>query len=167
MYAIRSYYAIGSAIDPLDLEPERLVLEHRRPAIGEQPLHHPLGAVLILDHGDAVRAGRQDAQRQHPLHGVDDGVITSYSIHYTKLYETTLITALAALALAACSPAPDETATPDSVLVQVVPPGGAELRRVFTGEVVPRHASELGFRVGGKMIERHVDVGDTVHAGQA
>lgn len=80
--------------------------------------------------------------------------------------KTTLIIVMSASVLAACSAAPDETATPDSVLVQVVPPGGAELRRVFTGEVVPRHASELGFRVGGKMIERHVDVGDTVHAGQ-
>ncbi len=36
----------------------------------------------------------------------------------------------------------------------------------FAGEVRPRYEIRLGFRVGGKMIERLVDVGATVRAGQ-
>jgi RND family efflux transporter MFP subunit len=82
------------------------------------------------------------------------------------MYRTTVIVALSAVLLTACSQETAETAVPESVLVQVVPPGGAELRRVFTGDVVPRHASALGFRVGGKMVERLVEVGDAVRAGQ-
>ena len=37
---------------------------------------------------------------------------------------------------------------------------------VFAGEVKPRHEAELGFRIGGKLIERRADVGATVKSGQ-
>ncbi len=36
----------------------------------------------------------------------------------------------------------------------------------FTGTVRPRHAATLGFRIGGKLVERLVEVGDDVRAGQ-
>ncbi|WP_081687924.1 efflux RND transporter periplasmic adaptor subunit [Rhizobium mesoamericanum] len=42
-----------------------------------------------------------------------------------------------------------------------------EGRRSFTGVVVARVQSDLGFRVNGKVIERLVDVGQTVSRGQA
>ena len=37
---------------------------------------------------------------------------------------------------------------------------------VFAGEVKPRHEADLGFRIGGKVIARSVDVGARVHRGQ-
>lgn len=36
----------------------------------------------------------------------------------------------------------------------------------FAGEVTARHETELSFRVPGKLIERHVEVGSLVHKGQ-
>ena len=38
---------------------------------------------------------------------------------------------------------------------------------VFAGEVKPRHEIDLGFRIGGKVISRSVDVGARVSRGQA
>ena len=73
---------------------------------------------------------------------------------------------VAALALAACSQETPPPAPPAPVLVQSVGQGAGERLRVFSGEVVPRHASDLGFRVGGKLVERKVDVGDVVKRGQ-
>jgi RND family efflux transporter MFP subunit len=37
---------------------------------------------------------------------------------------------------------------------------------VFAGEVKPRHETDLAFRIGGKIVERRVDVGATVRKGQ-
>jgi RND family efflux transporter MFP subunit len=37
---------------------------------------------------------------------------------------------------------------------------------VFAGEVKPRHETDLAFRIGGKIVERRVDVGATVKKGQ-
>src|SRR6478752_3598986 len=36
----------------------------------------------------------------------------------------------------------------------------------YAGEVRAREESQLGFRVGGKLVRRLVDVGDRVHAGE-
>jgi RND family efflux transporter MFP subunit len=71
------------------------------------------------------------------------------------------------LALAACGdkPAADaRTAAPlvETVLVQ----GAATATRSFTGTVGARVQSDLGFRVPGKVVQRLVDVGQTVHRGQ-
>lgn len=75
--------------------------------------------------------------------------------------------ALAGLAaLAACSkPAPDpRTAAP---LVRVgTATTAAETSHAFTGIVGARSQSDLGFRVGGKVIERLVNAGQTVRRGQ-
>ena len=40
-------------------------------------------------------------------------------------------------------------------------------RRSYTGVVKPRYESDLGFRVGGKVVSRLVEVGERVSAGQA
>ena len=37
----------------------------------------------------------------------------------------------------------------------------------FAGDVRPRHEMDLAFRIGGKMVERRVDVGARVKKGQA
>src|SRR5262249_23848303 len=42
--------------------------------------------------------------------------------------------------------------------------GGAA--SVFAGEIKPRHEADLGFRIGGKVIARSVDVGARVRKGQ-
>lgn len=80
--------------------------------------------------------------------------------------DTRWVIGLTGLALAACSPA--ETAvTPEPPLVQTVAvaPGVGGVTR-YTGVVRARTESNLGFRVGGKILERLVDPGDRVTRGQ-
>jgi len=76
-----------------------------------------------------------------------------------------LVASLALSALAACSqPQPVATA-PRPVLAQVVQPAAAGLGNVYSGEVRARRESDLAFRVGGKLVARHVDVGARVTRG--
>ena len=76
--------------------------------------------------------------------------------------------ATAVLSLPACKPA-DSAADPrtERRLVRVVTVAPASLpERRFTGVVTARVQSDLGFRVAGKVVERFVDVGQTVRPGQ-
>jgi RND family efflux transporter MFP subunit len=71
------------------------------------------------------------------------------------------------LILAACGdkpPADPRTAAPlvETVLVQ----GASSTALSFSGTVGARVQSDLGFRVPGKVVQRLVDVGQTVHRGQ-
>ncbi len=75
------------------------------------------------------------------------------------------LVAAAILVLAGCG----EKASPPEVvrpvrLVQVVQ-GGTLDTAVFAGEVRPRHEADLGFRIGGKLVARSVDVGARVRRG--
>ena len=73
-----------------------------------------------------------------------------------------------AAALGACSEAAEER--PDEVrAVRVITVGATEsVKRVqYAGEVRARYETRLAFRVGGKIVERMVDVGAAVRAGQA
>ncbi len=75
--------------------------------------------------------------------------------------------ALLALALlSACSEAPPPSAPPRAVLVQSAPSEAVETTRVYAGDVRARHESDLAFRVGGKLVERRVDAGSRVRAGE-
>jgi RND family efflux transporter MFP subunit len=56
-------------------------------------------------------------------------------------------------------------ASPLVRVVEAAKPDGAE--RAFTGTIAARVVSNLGFRVPGKIIERLVDLGEQVKAGQA
>jgi RND family efflux transporter MFP subunit len=71
-----------------------------------------------------------------------------------------------ALAAAGCAKheAPVETVRPVQ-LMQVTAGAGGETS-VFAGEVKPRHEADLGFRIGGKIVARLVDVGARVKRGQ-
>src|SRR5690349_7708148 len=71
------------------------------------------------------------------------------------------------LTLAACSgvPAADPRTAAPLVRTATVGSAGVESRE-FTGLVTARVASDLGFRVPGKIIERLVDAGQSVKAGQ-
>jgi len=74
--------------------------------------------------------------------------------------------AMVALALAGCSapPPPKEAVRP--VQLTQVTIGAADNASVFAGEVKPRHEADLGFRIGGKIVARSVDVGAHVKKGQ-
>lgn len=80
---------------------------------------------------------------------------------------TCLIVPIAGLALSACKP--EAQADPRQVdrLVQAIVAREAESgSRTFTGVAAARVQSDLGFRVQGKIIQRLVDIGQTVTAGQ-
>src|SRR5262245_12439559 len=57
-----------------------------------------------------------------------------------------------------------ETVRPVKVAIVAAAPQGRTL--TFSGVVRPRIESNLGFRVGGKIVERAISVGDRVKAGQ-
>jgi multidrug efflux system membrane fusion protein len=74
--------------------------------------------------------------------------------------------ALVALLLAACAKhePPPEPIRP--VQLKQVKQGGSADTAVFAGEIRPRHEADLGFRIGGKLVARYVDVGAKVTKGQ-
>ncbi|MCB1957187.1 MAG: efflux RND transporter periplasmic adaptor subunit [Rhodocyclaceae bacterium] len=72
----------------------------------------------------------------------------------------------AASLLSACQKAEAPPQAPLAVLVREVGEQGAEPLTIYTGEVRARHETDLSFRVGGKIVERHVEVGAGVRKGQ-
>lgn len=72
----------------------------------------------------------------------------------------------AALLMTACSEPPAPPAVVKPVFVTTVSPAAAIQTRTFTSVVRARVETELGFRTGGKVIDRLVEVGDSVKAGQ-
>src|SRR5579859_3745355 len=79
---------------------------------------------------------------------------------------SSLVVSLFVLTLAGCgkSEADPRTEAP-LVRITAAQPASAQ-ERGFTGHVASRVQSNLGFRVAGKVTERLVDAGQTVHAGQ-
>ncbi|AOR59422.1 efflux RND transporter periplasmic adaptor subunit [Pectobacterium parmentieri] len=85
-----------------------------------------------------------------------------------RLKSTTIAVCLLPLALVACGDASDvddPRNLPPLVRAATVV-SAAEIARSFTGVVVARIQSDLGFRVQGKILERLVDTGQTVKRGQ-
>jgi len=70
------------------------------------------------------------------------------------------------LALAGCSDEKVTEVPARPVKVMVVPKPVTERALAYSGVIAPRIESTLGFRVPGKIMERFVNVGDTVKAGQ-
>lgn len=69
--------------------------------------------------------------------------------------------------VAGCSPPPADEKAPRTVLVRTVPGApDAQQVNVYTGDVRSRYETDLAFRIGGKVVERRVDVGARVKAGQ-
>lgn len=80
---------------------------------------------------------------------------------------TVLGLCLIAGVLAACSEVPPPVQAPRAVLVRTIATGeGAAGISVYSGEVRARHEADLSFRIGGKVTERLVDVGDRIRVGQ-
>ena len=74
--------------------------------------------------------------------------------------------ALTSTLLAACQPAPAPVEPVRAVRTWVVGTAPAQSQLEFAGEVRARVESRLGFRVGGKLLERPAQFGQTVKAGQ-
>lgn len=74
--------------------------------------------------------------------------------------------AAASLLLAGCSEPPAPAAAAKPVFVTTVTHAMSAQTRTFTSVVRARVESDLGFRTGGKVVERLVEVGDRVKAGQ-
>lgn len=68
--------------------------------------------------------------------------------------------------LVACSKKPEAEAPPRPVRLMKLQPAGADSTVTYSGNVQARIESRLGFRVGGKVAARLVDVGATVKKGQ-
>lgn len=85
-----------------------------------------------------------------------------------RIIPTLSLTSLAAvsLLLTGCSEPPVPAAVVKPVFVTTVSPAPSTQMRVFTSAVRARVESELAFRTGGKVVERLVEVGDRVKAGQ-
>lgn len=81
----------------------------------------------------------------------------------------TRVLALAALALAisGCGEeSPKKEAEVRPVRTAIVKPRPIENDRQAVGEIKPRQESDIGFRIGGKLVSRLVDVGVTVKKGE-
>lgn len=72
----------------------------------------------------------------------------------------------AALILAACSKPVEKAEDVRPVRTMQVAPATGQAVLELAGEVVPRYESRIGFRVGGKIVARKVEVGSTVRRGQ-
>lgn len=71
-----------------------------------------------------------------------------------------------ALALVACSKTPPPPEPVRAVKLMTVAPSGLTAQEVYAGEVRAQVESAQGFRVGGKVLRRHVEAGQPVKAGQ-
>jgi RND family efflux transporter MFP subunit len=78
-----------------------------------------------------------------------------------------LALAAAAVLLAACSEPPTPAAKPRPVFVTTATQAVSSQTRAFTSVVRARVETDLGFRAAGKVVDRLVDVGEVVKAGQA
>ena len=77
-----------------------------------------------------------------------------------------LLASSLAVLLVACSKAPPAPEPLRAVKTMVIAAASAGGTYEYAGEIRARVESRLGFRVGGKMTERPVNVGDAVKAGQ-
>lgn len=87
--------------------------------------------------------------------------------HPMQIMKQTILFFILSAALAACN---HETAPPAkterAALTQVVGAVAGDPGNVYSGEIRARHEATLGFRIGGKIVERGVDAGAVVKAGQ-
>ena len=77
-----------------------------------------------------------------------------------------LIAACGAILLSACHPRETVAPEPKPVVARAVHPDGRLASTSLPAQVQARYSTPLSFRVGGKVIERRVRIGDAVKAGQ-
>jgi multidrug efflux system membrane fusion protein len=113
---------------------------------------HPKTALPI-----SSKIGSQMRRRYLPLLGV--GLIVSASV---------VVVAAVTIQYGSATPSariPTEPAV-QSVRVEEVRGDGAVSESSYTGVIRARYESDLAFRVGGKIVSRHVELGERVRAGQ-
>lgn len=94
------------------------------------------------------------------------GVATVVTLSFPPLpMKTSLLVMSAALVLSACSRPEAPQAPVRAVKLMSVSAGGLVSQRELSGEVRARTESRLGFRVGGKLVQRRAEVGQRVKAG--
>ena len=85
---------------------------------------------------------------------------------HTSFERLLIISALSSLAaLAGCNKPVEKPEVIRPVLTQKVAFGSSAEQDVYSGDVHARHETDLGFRIGGKIISRAVDVGAMVKKG--
>lgn len=82
---------------------------------------------------------------------------------FAPLFVTTLASAVL---LTACGKHAEQAAPIRAVRTLVVTDGGGSLQREFSADIRARTESRLSFRVGGKVTQRAVELGQRVKAGQ-
>jgi RND family efflux transporter MFP subunit len=87
----------------------------------------------------------------------------AHGMNMTRLF---LTLPLAALMLTACNHAPPADDERRAVSIERIGNGRAGNEIAYPGEIRSAFESQLGFQVSGVIVERLVDVGDTVRAGQ-
>lgn len=93
--------------------------------------------------------------------------VASFIATPRKLRSFTLLIGVAgSVALSACSKPAEKTQDIRPVRAITVTAANADVAAEFSGEVRARVESKLGFRVGGKIIARKVDLGTEVKRGQ-
>src|SRR5437879_2912926 len=70
------------------------------------------------------------------------------------------------LMLTGCAKKPEATAKPRPVKAGRITADGDATPLTFSGEVRARYETKLAFRIPGKVLSRHVDVGNSVKKGQ-
>ena len=85
---------------------------------------------------------------------------------FVGLPRVLVIASVLALGLAACSKPVERKEELRPVRVTVVAPAGSKAIVELSGDIQPRYESQLGFRIGGKLIARTVEVGSVVKRGQ-
>ncbi len=83
-----------------------------------------------------------------------------------KMHPAQLLGLSVLLLLAACSKPAEKAEDIRPVRAMVLNASSADVNAEFSGEVRPRFESRLGFRVGGKITARKVDLGSPVKRGQ-
>lgn len=101
----------------------------------------------------------QPHQRSHPH------IHSRSAIRWRRLGVLALMVTLP-VALVACKEAPAPRTTVPVVFVSTVHNHIGASERMLFGHLQPRVESEVSFRVGGKVLSRHVELGDSVKAGQ-
>lgn len=92
--------------------------------------------------------------------------LSPVSRQYPRSMWSVLIVVSATAVLGACSKPPAKTEDIRPVRVLQVSADKADVLAEFPGEIRPRIESRLGFRVGGKIVSRKVEVGSMVKRGQ-
>lgn len=77
-----------------------------------------------------------------------------------------LLALMAAISLLGCKKAPEPTVALRPAVVMTVKDGADATLFAYSGEVRSRYEVDMGFRLGGKLIERRVNLGDAVRKGQ-